>query len=75
MNALKRVKILLKATKDLLKKQVDSYYVLNLLSETVLYDGAKCDGSYLKEDINYWLDELEQTKANHLQGGEKGREE
>lgn len=57
---LERAKILLKATKDLLEKQADSYYVLNLLSETVFYDGAECDGSCLKEDIDYWLDELEE---------------
>lgn len=60
MDLLERAKILLKATKDLLEKQADSYYVLNLLSETVFYDGAECDGSCLKEDIGYWLDELEE---------------
>jgi hypothetical protein len=61
---LERAKILLKATKDLLEKQADSYYVLNLLSETVFYDGSECDGNSLKEDIDYWLDELEeQTKT------------
>lgn len=57
---LDRAKILLKATKDLLEKQADSYYVLNLLRETVFYDGSECDGSCLKEDIDYWLDELEE---------------
>lgn len=60
---LDRAKILLKATKDLLEKQADSYYVLNLLRETVFYDGAECDGSCLKDDIDYWLDELEEQNS------------
>ena len=46
-----RYKILLKAAYDLLKKQDGSFYVLNLLGETVDYDGAECDGYRLIEDI------------------------
>ena len=65
MDSLERAKILLKVTKDLLEKQENSYYVLNLLEETVFYDGAECDGGCLKEDIDYWFDELEgQTNDN-----------
>lgn len=60
IDLLERARILLKATKDLLEKQADSYYVLNLLRETVFYDRAECDGSCLKDDIDYWLDELEE---------------
>lgn len=64
MDSLNRAKTLLKATKDLLEKQENSYYVLNLLEETVFYDGAECDGTCLKDDIDYWFDELEeQTKT------------
>ena len=64
MDLLDRAKTLLKATKDLLEKQDNSYYVLNLLEETVFYDGAECDGTCLKDDIDYWFDELEeQTKT------------
>lgn len=64
MDSLNRAKTLLKATKDLLEKQDNSYYVLNLLEETVFYDGAECDGTCLKDDIDYWFDELEeQTKT------------
>ena len=64
MDSLNRAKTLLKATKDLLEKQENSYYVLNLLDETVFYDGAECDGTCLKDDIDYWFDELEeQTKT------------
>jgi len=46
-----RKEVLLKATYDLLKKCDESYYVLNVLSETVKYDGSDCDGSCLMEDI------------------------
>ncbi len=64
---LERAKILLKATKDLLDKQDNSHYVLNLLSETVFYYGSECDGDCLKDDIGYFLDQLEeQEKLNRL---------
>lgn len=64
MDLLERAKILLKATKDLLEKQDNSYYVLNLLEETVFYDGVESDGSCLKDDIDYWFDELEEKTNN-----------
>lgn len=38
--ALNRARTLLKAAGILLKKQKDSYYVLNLLVETIYYDGT-----------------------------------
>jgi hypothetical protein len=47
---------LLKAAHALLKKQDNSGYVLNLLSETVFYDDADCDGYCLMEDIASELD-------------------
>jgi hypothetical protein len=46
---------LLKACRDLLKKQEKSSYVLDLLSETVYYDEANCDGNCLLEDIEIEL--------------------
>lgn len=46
-----RDKVLLRAAFDLLKKQDESYYVLNLLEETVEYDNCMCDGYCLMEDI------------------------
>lgn len=55
LNELKRSRILLEATHDLLEKQMESGYVLNLLSETVFYDGAECDGHCLMEDIENLL--------------------
>lgn len=77
MDLLERAKILLKATKDLLEKQENSCYVLNLLTETVFYDGVDCDGTCLKDDIGYWFDELEDespTKTISLDKVEKARE-
>jgi len=50
---------LLKACRDLLKKQNDSSYVLNLLSETVFYDDVDCDGYCLLEDIEIELEMCE----------------
>jgi hypothetical protein len=50
---------LLKACRDLLKKQDKSPYVLDLLSETVHYDEADCDGNCLLEDIEIQLREEE----------------
>lgn len=50
-----RAKVLLKAAYDLLTKQEESPFVLNLLAETVEYDGCECDGSCLREDINEWF--------------------
>lgn len=49
---------LLIATYKLLNKQSDSPFVLNILSTTVNYDNAECDGSCLMEDmwkINYCI--------------------
>ena len=54
-NTLERSKTLLEATYNLLNKQCDSPYVLNLISETIDYDDAECDGMCLMEDINYWF--------------------
>ena len=47
--------ILLKACAELLRKQKNSVYVLNLLDETVYYDEADCDGSCLLDDIEIEL--------------------
>lgn len=56
LKELKRAKKLLKATHSLLKKQERSPFVLNILSETVEYDDAECDGNCLMEDIEALLD-------------------
>lgn len=46
-----RKTVLLKAAYELLKKQADSRYVLNLLEQTAFYDCADCDGYCLMDDI------------------------
>ena len=43
--------VLLKAAYDMLKKQADSHYVINVMETTVFYDDADCDGSCLLNDI------------------------
>lgn len=47
---------LLKATRDLLSKQNDTIYVLNILETSVYYDDCDCCGSTLLEDINDYLE-------------------
>lgn len=51
-----RAETLLRATHELLNKQTETIYVLNMLTETVFYDGAECDGSCLMEDIEAWFE-------------------
>lgn len=46
-----RKDILLRAAYDLLKKQDNSHYVLNLLETTAVWDDADCDGYCLMEEI------------------------
>ena len=48
---------LLKAAYHLLNKQKESFYVLDLLCETVFYDGGDCDGYCLIDDIEDYLTE------------------
>ena len=50
-----RAMVLLKACLTLLDKQKESHYVLNLLEETVVYDGTDCDGDCLSDDIKDYL--------------------
>ena len=42
---MERKELLLRKCLELLERQNRSPYVLNLLSETVHYDGADCDGN------------------------------
>ena len=48
---LKRAKELLKACCDLLEKQDNSFYVLNLLDEEIQLDGVECDGNCVFDTI------------------------
>ncbi len=58
MDALKRAKILLKATRDILQKCDESPYVLNVLEVTAKWDGVMCDGYCLKDDIDAFFEEF-----------------
>lgn len=51
-----RAETLLKACLALLKNQVDSSCVLNLLTTTTFYDGIDCDGYCLIDDIEAYLE-------------------
>lgn len=53
-----RAVTLLKAVFDLLHKQIDSPYILNILDTLVFYDDVDCDGYCLMEDIKCYLDEI-----------------
>jgi len=55
-----RKDILLKAAYELLKKCSESFYVLNVLEQTIFYDGVDCDGVCLANDIAHeiGLDEI-----------------
>ena len=46
-----RVVMLLESAYNLLQKQNESPFVLNMLEETIQYDGVECDGSCLLDDI------------------------
>lgn len=50
-----RAMVLLKACFNLLHKQKESRYVLNLLEQLVEYDGTDCDGYCLSDDIKDYL--------------------
>lgn len=52
---LTREQILLRATAQILSKQNDSGYVLNMLDETTVWDKATCDGNCLLEEIETLL--------------------
>ena len=42
----------------LLEKQKNSYFVVDLLQETVFYDDTDCDGFCLLEDIDILLEDV-----------------
>lgn len=46
-----RKEVLLRAAYELLNKQKEANYVLEILCETVHYDEADCDGYCLMDDI------------------------
>ena len=53
-----RAKILIKAMVDLLKKQKESVYVLNILEQEAIWDGVECDGEcWYGEALFFLLEE------------------
>lgn len=50
-----RAEVLLRACFDLLKAQ-DKTHSVNVLEESVYYDGYHCDGYCLLNDIKDWLE-------------------
>lgn len=54
--SLTREQILLRAAAQILDKQNGSSYVLDVLSQTTVWDGATCDGYCLLEEIQDLLD-------------------
>ena len=57
LKELKYARVLLKAAHDLLHKCDESFYVLNVLEQTTVYDGVECDGYCLMEDIEEVMEE------------------
>ena len=53
-----RAETLLRASYNILKKCKNSFYVLDVLAVTDVWDGAECDGHCLMEDIKDWFDEF-----------------
>ena len=53
-----RAETLLRATYNILKKCENSFYVLDVLEVTDVWDGVECDGSCLMEDIENWFYEF-----------------
>lgn len=47
-----REQLLLKVAYQLLKKQKTSSYVLNIFEQETVWDGVRCDGYCLMEEIN-----------------------
>lgn len=61
VTAEQRTETLLRATYNILKKCEDSFYVLNVLEVTDVWDGVESDGYCLKEDIENWFDEFNKS--------------
>lgn len=57
LKELKYARVLLKAAYEIFKQCDDSYYVLNVLEQTTVYDGVECDGYCLMEDIETLMEE------------------
>lgn len=51
-----RIQVLLRAARDLLRKNDRAFYVEKATGTIVFYDGAECDGTCLMEEIEMLLE-------------------
>jgi hypothetical protein len=58
---------LLKAALALLTEADNSIFVIDVMSTTVHYDGADCDGGCLRDDIKHYLEYEADAKATRAQ--------
>lgn len=56
---IERAILLLSKVVELLDRQDETIYVLNILEQMVTYDEVECDGYCLKDDIEYLLSDLQ----------------
>lgn len=68
-----REQLLLKVAYQILKQQARSYYVLNILEQDTIWDGVRCDGYCLMEEINDLLLEqgIDPEEVEELAEGEE----
>lgn len=57
----KEAKKLLQATLDILKKCETSFYIIDVLEVTAIWDSVECDGACLMSEVDTLLDELQET--------------
>ena len=55
----KRAYIMLKAARDILHECRDSVYVMDVFEATAKYDGTECDGSCVMEEIEEFIEDIE----------------
>ena len=63
-----RFLVLMRAAYQLLKKQEESSYVLNLLGETTVWDGVECDGYCLMKEMRDILEGKYNVDPDYVEG-------
>ena len=56
---IERAKTLLKAYVDMFDKQHESPIIKDITELTTFYDGCECDGTWLRDDMEILLDDIE----------------
>lgn len=64
-----RKEYLLRQVLKMFKLQDESHYVLDINKMTIVYDGAECDGSCLKDDImaELGIDDLDELEEEQIE--------